>query len=278
MKKINRLTMALAVIYLVLLVWIIVMKLSTFSDLYEIAHIRSVNFIPFFYNCENDVHLLEVIINIVVFIPIGIYLRILGLNSKRIIIYGSLLSLTFEAVQFVFGIGSADITDLITNTAGTAVGTLVYSMLATIFKNKDRLNKVLSYTALACTTVLIITCLMYAMPSKADPIVIPNDEDIASIEVIYGDAKGKIAEQEQISVISGMLKEGQSTRIQSVNDTPPSEYNYFTVRLFDKNGDWDDVFVYSDGNSIYIEQPYQGVYKSDKELIEVLNSITVKEN
>ena len=61
--------MALAVIYLVLLVWIIVMKLSTFSDLYEIAHIRSVNFIPFFYNCENDVHLLEVIINIVVFIP-----------------------------------------------------------------------------------------------------------------------------------------------------------------------------------------------------------------
>ena len=108
--------------------------------------------------------------------------------------------------------------------------------------------------------------------------IIPNDEDIASIEVIYGDAKGKIAEQEQISVISGMLKKGQSTRIQSVNDTPPSEYNYFTVRLFDKNGDWDDVFVYSDGNSIYIEQPYQGVYKSDKELIEVLNSITVKEN
>ena len=48
----------------------------------------------------------------------------------------------------------------------------------------SRLNKVLSYTALACTTVLIITCIMYAMPSKADPIVIPNDEDIASIEVI----------------------------------------------------------------------------------------------
>lgn len=142
----------------------------------------------------------------------------------------------------------------------------------------SRLNKVLSYTALACTTVLIITCLMYVMPSKADPIVISDDEDIASIEVIYGDAKGKTAEQEQISVISGMLKEGQSTRIQSVNDTPPSEYNYFTVRLFDKNGDWDDVFVYSDGNSIYIEQPYQGIYKSDKELIEVLNSITVKEN
>lgn len=170
MKKINRLTMALTVIYLVLLVWVVVMKMNTLSELSEIHkiyHIRSINFIPFFYNQENDLHLLEIIINILIFIPIGIYLKILDFNSIRIIVYGLFLSLTFEVTQFAFAVGSADITDLITNTAGTALGTTVYSMLAVIFKNKDGLNKALSFIALMCTTILIIACIMYKLLSAS---------------------------------------------------------------------------------------------------------------
>ena len=45
-----------------------------------------------------------------------------------------ILSLCFEVLQWVFAIGSSDITDLITNTAGGVLGTGVYFVLRKLFR------------------------------------------------------------------------------------------------------------------------------------------------
>ena len=68
----------------------------------------------------------------IIFAPLGIYLKMLKTeSSKAVKLYFvvSGISLIFETLQFIFGIGASDITDVITNTAGTAAGAGLYCIL-----------------------------------------------------------------------------------------------------------------------------------------------------
>ena len=92
---------------------------------------RSINLIPFYYDQETSVHLKEVVYNIIVFVPLGVYVQIFRENWKKatkcLVIL--LLSFLFEIVQFIFAIGASDVTDLIGNTIGGIVGILFCIML-----------------------------------------------------------------------------------------------------------------------------------------------------
>ena len=48
-----------------------------------------------------------------------------------------MLSLVFEVAQWIFALGASDITDLITNTVGGALGTILYVSLRKLFKGKE---------------------------------------------------------------------------------------------------------------------------------------------
>lgn len=114
----------LFLIYLALLVWIILFKLQ--FSIHDLDTVRSINLIPFYY--DKDVgtafHLKEVLENLLLFVPMGIYLQMLlskwRFHGKLIIIAGT--SLLLEMVQYVLAIGRSDITDLLTNTAGGFLG------------------------------------------------------------------------------------------------------------------------------------------------------------
>ena len=126
-------------IYCLLLVWIILFKLSfSIQDITGLDKIRSINLIPFYYHNEinSHFHFTEVIENFLIFIPFGIYLKMLNKDNKIIIIYGFLFSLILEISQFIFKLGASDITDIITNTLGTTIGVLGYCLLEKIFKDK----------------------------------------------------------------------------------------------------------------------------------------------
>lgn len=62
--------------------------------------------------------------NIVVFIPFGMYLayRKPEMKFRRIVLYGFLLSLAIECMQYVLGTGYTELDDLILNTVGVGVG------------------------------------------------------------------------------------------------------------------------------------------------------------
>lgn len=152
-KNINIINI-LFVIYCVLLVWIILFKLSiSISDISSLIKPRTINFIPFYYPYEVKFHLKEVIENFIIFIPIGIYLKMLNKGNKHVILYGFIFSLVLEISQFIFGLGATDITDIITNTAGTILGVLGYLMLVKLFKNKEKINNVLKLIALIVTII-----------------------------------------------------------------------------------------------------------------------------
>lgn len=107
--------------YLFLLTWLVLFKFAFTIE--EIPHLRQLNLIPFHY--ETSVayitHMKEVIYNILIFVPAGVYFTaFLGKRKWGLGIGASFfVSLTFETVQWIFSIGVSDITDLIGNTLGS---------------------------------------------------------------------------------------------------------------------------------------------------------------
>lgn len=154
MRKEQKITLVLLVIYLIILTWIILLKTQfSFSTL---GHYRSVNLIPFAGSVviNGKVDLDEILNNFIVFIPVGLYLGMLMPKSsplrKIAPIFG--LSLLYEVIQFIFAIGASDITDLIMNTLGGAAGIFLVFLITKLLKEKT--VKILNIAAIICTAAI----------------------------------------------------------------------------------------------------------------------------
>ena len=114
-------------IYLLFLCWLILFKLA--DSIEKIPSMRAVNLIPFYYDelAHSSFHLKEVLYNVLAFIPTGFYFTAFG---KKKLLSGvaasAVLSLGFEILQWIFALGASDVTDLITNMFGGALGAGIY--------------------------------------------------------------------------------------------------------------------------------------------------------
>ena len=154
-KKGKYLTFVFFLIYLALLVWIILFKLQfSISDL---DTRRSVNLIPFYYDRETGFHLTEIMENVLIFVPMGIYLQMLlpdvQFYKKLLTIAGG--SLLLEIAQYILAIGNSDITDLITNTAGGFLGLVLYCMIARLLKNREKTDRFFFVLAVIASILVI---------------------------------------------------------------------------------------------------------------------------
>ena len=162
MKKNNqvKLTFGLFIVYFFILIWIILFKMQfSFNTL---PQFRGLNLIPFAGSVikNNQLDYNEIILNVMVFIPFGLYQSMLKINwsfLKKIISIAG-VSLSFELLQFLFAIGGADITDLISNTLGGALGIVSYIMFSKILKEKT--NKILNILALIGTICVVLLGLL----------------------------------------------------------------------------------------------------------------------
>ena len=91
--------------------------------------------------------------NIIVFVPFGLYLKMFSLLAKKTILYGAAISISFEIIQFVLAMGASDITDIIANTAGAALGACVYLLAQRLFGKKT--NKIINIFAGIAIALLI---------------------------------------------------------------------------------------------------------------------------
>jgi len=155
-----KLTFGLFMVYFLILIWIILFKMQfSFNTL---PHFRGLNLIPFAGSVikNNQMDYSEIILNMIVFIPFGLYLSMIKLNWpfwKKIILIAC-VSLLFELLQFIFAIGGADITDFISNTLGGAVGIGVYIVFSKILKEKT--NNTLNILALIGTICIVLLGLL----------------------------------------------------------------------------------------------------------------------
>jgi glycopeptide antibiotics resistance protein len=128
-------TAFLFAIYFLALIWIIVLKMH--FSLSDITDYRSVNLIPLKGSAYGELSQ-EVLNNVYIFIPFGIYLSIL--KDQWVFLQKTLtiafVSAAFEGLQYFLAIGVSDITDIIANTLGGVVGIIFYHILSAIFKSK----------------------------------------------------------------------------------------------------------------------------------------------
>lgn len=156
-QQANWLISLLFVIYLAILIWIIVFKLQlSISDL---DYIRNINLIPFYYatSVGTRFHLTEVLENVFIFVPYGIFLCMLR-NEPRFwqkiaLIFGS--SLALETAQYILAVGSSDITDVITNTFGGILGIGGYYLIVKCLRNRERVDVIITILAVIVTLMLL---------------------------------------------------------------------------------------------------------------------------
>ena len=118
---------------------------------------------------------IDTILNVILFVPLGFFLPLLYKKYhkiKTVALTGFLFSLAVEFVQ-MFGWGSSDINDLMTNTAGACVGFMVYCLLSRILpvnlkkqlqsRQVNALAEVLLFTV--CTFVIMVTAQIWFVHS-----------------------------------------------------------------------------------------------------------------
>lgn len=125
---------ALFGVYLVLLVWLVLWKLDV--PWVGSGARRTVKLVPFVATAANGPSQpSEVWGNVLVFVPFGVYLGLLGsrrpwwLTRAGAVGVVALTSAGLEVAQFVLAVGSTDVSDVIANTAGGVVGLVLVALV-----------------------------------------------------------------------------------------------------------------------------------------------------
>ena len=134
-----------SIIIIFILYLLYLFYLTLFSHLYGRGYFhRSMNLIPFrtihqylYERYINKIVLINLLGNIAAFVPMGCLLPLVLKKSAGIL--GTLLlaggiSLMIEVTQYIFGVGAADIDDLLLNLAGGLSGYALYKLAGIIYK------------------------------------------------------------------------------------------------------------------------------------------------
>lgn len=137
-KSQKKISIAVFGLYILLLIWLILFKFNI--NLTDLGYIRNVNLIPFKESLIINGHLdvSEIIYNVLIFVPLGVYVSIFTpkLPFIKKILPSLFLSLLLETLQFIFAIGASDITDVISNTVGGFLGIILFHFFKKLFREK----------------------------------------------------------------------------------------------------------------------------------------------
>lgn len=95
--------------------------------------------------------------NILIFIPFGAYLYMLGarnfLSSFLIMLFTSII---FEMLQYIFTLGTSDVADVATNTLGGLIGFLLAYLALKISKKEEKMSRHFLIMSAWITPVVIL--------------------------------------------------------------------------------------------------------------------------
>ncbi|EPY2307669.1 VanZ family protein [Clostridium sporogenes] len=155
-KIINILFIVGFVFYISFLLWNIPFKYVSPIEVFSTNRYfsRTLNLIPFCDIFTGNYNGLDIWGNVILFIPLGIYMNIINKNNAIYINIFKILSISliFEASQYIFGIGASDITDIITNTIGGIIGIGIYMVIKKIFKENTKVKNFITI----CSIVIMI--------------------------------------------------------------------------------------------------------------------------
>lgn len=101
---------------------------------------------------------------------------------------------------------------------------------------------------------------------KASPIKYPEIDNITSISIVEDNDVSTKIDQSDFEVILENIKVSRPTRKMSVNDYP-SVRPYYEVVIDTMEKEY-RYFVYIEDGYVHIEMPYEGIYKSNRQLFD----------
>ena len=187
-RRVRGLLWVLFALYVAMLVWVVVWKL-------EVPHIgrggiREVKLVPFAPDaCDGASAPSEVVANVLLFIPFGVYLGLLAPTWPWWRIAGTIAaaSLALEVVQYALAVGSADTTDLVTNTAGGLAG------LGLLALARRRLEaRTVTAVTRVCAVLTVLALLAIAV-FVASPLRFAPRDVVVTPPGVSGDESGQVA-------------------------------------------------------------------------------------
>lgn len=122
--------------------------------------------------------------------------------------------------------------------------------------------------------VILIFTLCFAIINKPKyNLKLPEINDVSSIFVTLNDNEVKLDKEEDItSIITTLMSNGRTTKIESIQDFPVNVSNVITIKIYHKSSGSSTLFVYERKRNYYLEQPYNGIYEiSSDEYNSILN-------
>jgi len=125
------------------------------------------------------------------------------------------------------------------------------------------------------TFLILLSILLLALNLSAcakinkSPLHLPTDSDIESIKISHSGSDIELSDSKFIAEIIAKANSAGFTNKKSVQDYP-SFPEMIQIDFTDKSGNTTTLFVYEHQNKWYIEQPYQGIYTTDNELVQML--------
>lgn len=122
---------------------------------------QSINLVPFDMIADQG-FTLNVWGNILMFIPVGIYLANMISRFNFWKLCGAVIGTSFaiEVLQYIFKRGASDIDDVLLNTLGGCIGIVNYFIFKAIFKSKERVHRAISILSLVVGTPVIILVIL----------------------------------------------------------------------------------------------------------------------
>ena len=168
-KKLINIAFYIITICYVFLMLDLFFRINLISSSSEIS--RSYNLIPFktiWYYISVDMHVSKsqvirnILGNIAVFIPFGLYLQVLLKNKAfgKSLLIVIVTSISIEIIQFVFKVGVADIDDVILNVCGGAIGIIGYKVLLKLFDEVSKTKTAITLISLVIGTPIMVIYFM----------------------------------------------------------------------------------------------------------------------
>ena len=123
-------------------------------------------------------------------------------------------------------------------------------------------------TALLAFAVMSASAVYDHFFPMANPIVCPNEEEIASISLTQNSDPSVVIDITDFAYILQSIRDTQPTRDWSIQDYPAAEH-YYTIEI-NTSARQNRYFVYTEDSQVYLESPYEGVYMADQQLLAFL--------
>ena len=152
-KKQRSFIIAGFMVYLLMLIWVVLFHgtLETFHSAFD-PDFRTINIYLYFNGRES-------ILNMMIFVPLGLYLGVLCEKQASMRKIGTVIaaSLLFEMIQYIFAVGATDIMDLINNSIGGGAGLAICLWTKKLLK--ARFYQAAGVSSVLCTFLILAVAL-----------------------------------------------------------------------------------------------------------------------